>query len=160
MMKKVTKAVIISIVLIIAIYGIIMIITNKKITINFEKGINLIVKYNSMQFNIETDDNGNNILVGKDEKFSFSKIKSLDDYSNDFSILRDYRIMAYNGKVVEYNGTEYIVYREKNNYVLVFQIGTDGYAEIKISSNQNNVEDVFNSKKVQKILSEMELTKK
>lgn len=160
MMKKVMKIVIISIALVVAMYGIIMIATNKKITINFEEGTNLIVKYNTMQFKVETDADGNNILVGKDEKIMFGKIKSLEDYGNDFALLKDYRIMAYNGKVVEYNGTEYIAYKKENNYELVCQIGTDEYVEIKINGSQDNVEDVFNSKKVQKVLSRMELLKK
>lgn len=156
--KKMTKkTILISIVLIVAIYGIIMIATNRKITINFEKEKKMIVKYNTMQFKAETDDDGNSVLRGKDESISFSKTKNLDNYSNDYIILRDYRVMAYNGKLVNYNGTEYAVYKKENNYELLCQIGTDGYMEIKISSSQDSIEDVFNSKKVQKVLSKMEL---
>lgn len=156
MKKKTKNRALIIIVLIVIIFGITITAINKKITINLGEEKKLIVKYNAMQFKAETDNN-NSVLVGKNESISFSKIKSLEDYGNDYIILRDYRVMAYNGKLVDYNGTEYAVYKNENNYVLVCQIGIDGYMEIKISSSQDNVEDIFNSKKVQKILNKMKL---
>lgn len=155
MKKKTKNRALIIIVLIVIIFGITITAINKKITINLGEEKKLIVKYNAMQFKAETDNNS--VLVGKNESISFSKIKSLEDYGNDYIILRDYRVMAYNGKLVDYNGTEYAVYKNENNYVLVCQIGIDGYMEIKISSSQDNVEDIFNSKKVQKILNKMKL---
>lgn len=130
--------------------------SNKKITLSVDNK-EITFNYSTMNFKMKDENKTKRVLESNDAEIS---IDIKENQLDSFKILKDYSVMAYKGKSVEYNKIPSYYYYDENQsqYIVCSKIDEKKYIEIIIKSKQKS-KDIINQEKIQKFLNSIKITK-
>lgn len=130
--------------------------SNKKITLSVDNK-EITFNYSTMNFKMKDENKTKRVLESNDTEIS---IDIKENQLDSFKILKDYSVMAYKGKSVEYNKIPSYYYYDENQsqYIVCSKIDEKKYIEIIIKSKQKS-KDIINQEKIQKFLNSIKITK-
>ena len=160
-MQKKSRMIVFIILAVIAIAIAIMLLSTKSITLT-TNNIKVDLKYSNFNFTCEQEKNTEGILKSNNEEIQIKINENLQDYYESFGILKDYRMMAYNGQEKEYNSIQCFYYYDytENSYIVIAPINEEAYLGIYIvpkEGSNKTAEETFNKKEVQKVLESLKI---
>ena len=149
------------VIVVVAIILCVVFVTTKHIGLIY-KGIEINLTYSSLNFNYEQKNEKEGTLKSNNEEVQLKINDNLKDFYESYNVLKDYRMMAYKGQEVEYNQIPCFYYYDslENFYTVIAKINEESYLSINVKPKENNnknAEEIFNQKKIQKILNTLEI---